>query len=191
MVCSIRIDETKHITKISLADPDGDSQMHLSSSSDAGDSDMFPTANDPPVAASQTVFDGPALNPMTSELSPPHSQETPQPNGNLNQDLAMNAIGSQDIVAEHGVRLPSFAALQEQKSDFAKSTETTHEPGAAWNNKKSREEWQRAYNTLEDKPFSLSNDTLSLGGRIAANRWGIEDFGDPFDETQGTGNNKH
>lgn len=32
----------------------------------------------------------------------------------------------------------------------------TFVPGASWNNKKARDEWQRAWNQLEHKSFSLS-----------------------------------
>ncbi|MDI1490638.1 MAG: hypothetical protein OHK93_001842 [Ramalina farinacea] len=41
----------------------------------------------------------------------------------------------------------------------------TFVPGASWNNKKARDEWQRAWNQLEHKSFSL------------------KEFGDPFDDS--------
>ena len=43
------------------------------------------------------------------------------------------------------------------QSDFAKSAaEVQREPGAGWNNKKARDEYQRAMMQIEDKNFSLS-----------------------------------
>ncbi|KAL9632766.1 MAG: hypothetical protein Q9164_005114 [Protoblastenia rupestris] len=50
-------------------------------------------------------------------------------------------------------------------------------PGASWNSKKARDEWQRAWAGLEDKWFSLSE------GGLETDMIMIEEFGDPFDET--------
>ena len=49
------------------------------------------------------------------------------------------------------------------QSDFAKSAaESRYEPGGSWNNKKARDEFQRAYMQIEDKNFSLSEWELEL-----------------------------
>lgn len=43
------------------------------------------------------------------------------------------------------------------QSDFAKSAaEINREPGWKWNNKKAKDEYQRAAQAIEDKSFSLS-----------------------------------
>ena len=49
------------------------------------------------------------------------------------------------------------------QSDFARSAaEIQHEPGSGWNNKKAREEYQRAAMLIEDKNFSLSMNALDF-----------------------------
>ena len=68
---------------------------------------------------------------------------TPDPDG-----IGIMAVDTSII--HHGER-----AHHEEKSDFAKSAEMT-EPGAAWMNKKAREEYQRASMQIEDRNFSLS-----------------------------------
>lgn len=56
----------------------------------------------------------------------------------------------------------------EPKSEFAKSAEMVHEPGSCWNNKKAREEWQKAWNQIEDKNFSLSEYSLGMAETVGA-----------------------
>lgn len=116
------------------------------SSSDAEDAEsMFPTANDPVTTNSQ--FDS-ILNTASgpvSDLSPPASQDPPGRNGALAQDGEAMDIGN----GERGRK-------GNLKSEFAKTAASTHEPGASWNNRKAKDEWQRAWNSLEDKTFSLS-----------------------------------
>ena len=46
------------------------------------------------------------------------------------------------------------------QSEFAKSAQAQFEPGASWNNKKARDEYQRAFMQIEDKGFSLSELAL-------------------------------
>jgi len=116
------------------------------SSSEADDSDvMFPTANDPPTATSQLSeilipADDPAL-----DLSPPASQDPPPPDFDTAQDGEAMDTSDAEHVVKNGVR-----------SNLSRRAADAYEPGAKWNNKKARDEWQRAWTNLEDKNFSLS-----------------------------------
>ena len=131
-------------------DPE-DSHM-LGSSSSSDDEAMFPSAETEPT--SSAFHDSlAAVEHQAPGLSPPHSQElhdamdTAEGNGpELNgADQLLDA--AQNIDPSNG---------WEPKSEFAKSAEMMHEPGSCWNNKKAREEWQKAWNQIEDKNFSLS-----------------------------------
>lgn len=118
--------------------------MH-SSSSDGGESDaMFPSEMDPPGA--EPLDNLTPINQHQSDLSPPQSQDFHE---------IMDTGTNQDIVPESG-SAQSMDNGWEPKSEFAKSAELAHEPGAAWNSRKARDEWQRATNQIEDKSFSLS-----------------------------------
>lgn len=106
---------------------------------------MFPAANDPVATPSQFDEILNTANGPVSDLSPPASQDPPRPNGALAQESEAMDTGN----GEHGKK-------ENLKSDFAKSATSTHEPGGSWNNRKAKDEWQRAWNSLEDKNFSLS-----------------------------------
>ena len=130
----------------------------LGSSSSSDDEAMFPSELDP----SSSAFHGnlAASEPQAPGLSPPHSQElhdamdTAEGNG-----PAMNGA-DQLLDAAQGMDQSNG---WEPKSEFAKSAEMVHEPGSCWNNKKAREEWQKAWNQIEDKSFSLSKYFSELG----------------------------
>lgn len=132
------------------SDPE-DSHMLEDDSSSSDDEAMFPTELDPP---SSNLPD--SLAPGDTQapgLSPPHSQElhdamdTAEASHNMNgADQLMEAAQSLDQSHGNG---------WEPKSEFAKSAGMVHEPGSCWNNKKAREEWQKASNQIEDKIFSL------------------------------------
>ena len=123
----------------------------LGSSSSSDDEAMFPSELDPTNSAFQENLA--ALERQPPGLSPPHSQELPDvmdtAEGN---DRAMNGA-DQLLDAARGIDQGNG---WEPKSEFAKSAELVHEPGSCWNNKKAKEEWQKAWNQIEDKNFSLS-----------------------------------
>ena len=125
----------------------------LGSSSSSEDEAMFPSELETPPASTLQDTIAP-LGMQSSGLSPPQSQEphdamdTAEANHDANgADQLTDAVQGTDQSNGNG---------WEPKSDFAKSAEMTHEPGSSWNNKKAREEWQKAWNQIEDKNFSLS-----------------------------------
>ena len=132
-----------------------DHQM-LDTSSESDDEAMFPSEH---VAPSSTLLDN-NLTPLETQpsgLSPPPSQ-----------DHLVDAMDTADV---QPVKMNGFEQLLdasvpsvdqnngngwEPRSEFAKSAEMAVEPGSCWNNKKAREECQKAWNQIEDKNFSLS-----------------------------------
>lgn len=123
----------------------------LESSSSSDDEVMFPSENEPP---GSTLHDSHApLETQSPGLSPPQSQEihdamdtAEASHGVSSADQLMDAAQGTDQSTGNG---------WEPKSDFAKSAEMAHEPGSCWNNKKARDEYQKAWNQIEDKNFSL------------------------------------
>ena len=112
----------------------------MQSSSSDNDSDaMFPSANHQTQApGSDSLLD-------ISELSPPLSQETANPNDvapEIGQGQAQrgNAAGESRIV----------------NNVFFKDSGRTVELGHAWKNRKAREEYSRALDQVLDKSFNLS-----------------------------------
>ena len=101
---------------------------------------MFPAELDPPTNAPnglKNTFD-------QSAVTPPQSQ-----------DLA-EAMDTGAASTLYTIRSGGDAEWIPQ-SDFARSAaEASHEPGSGWNNKKARDEYQRAMMQIEDKTFSLS-----------------------------------
>ena len=132
-------------------DPDGDSQMRSSSSSDEADSEaMFPAELDPPGQTPQSHLSH-VLSPQLGS-TPPQSQET----GEAMDTGAPAAIILGEPLGELNGKNSGDSAWVPQ-SDFAKSAaEVQHEPGSGWNNKKARDEYHRAMMQIEDKGFSLS-----------------------------------
>ena len=128
----------------------------MNMSSDSGESEeLFPLDNRPPQEGSPGA-DLDTSHLLASELSPPQSQEPSD---------VMATAGDTDMVVENENGLRQNATLEQgllesestwEKSEFAKSAEMVHEPGAAWNNKKARDEYQRAAAQIEDRNFSLS-----------------------------------
>ena len=125
----------------------------LESSSSSDDEAMFPSELEPPGSTAHDRLILPKIQP--SDLSPPQSQEisdamdTTVPQGH-------EANGADQLLdAAQGME-QSNGNSWEPKSEFAKSAELAHEPGSCWNNKKARDEWQKAWNLIEDKSFSLS-----------------------------------
>ena len=135
--------------------------MLSSSSSDAADDSdaMFPSELDPPGHAPQNN-----LHPTASSL--PRARHTPPQSQDLDDAMDMGASPGM-TTDEDGMKIktvPYTGYMRKaspgkfapgEKSDFAKSAEMA-EPGATWNNRKAREEYQRANMQIEDKDFNLS-----------------------------------
>ena len=130
----------------------------LESSSEDDDEAMFPPPlnSDQPSSESHgslALFDNQATS-----LSPPHSQELHDAMDTAEASHEMNGA-DQLLDAAHGIDQSNGNGNGngwEPKTEFAKSAEMRHEPGSCWNNKKAREEWQKAWSQIEDKNFSLS-----------------------------------
>jgi len=115
-------------------------------SDDAADSNaMFPSELDPPGPSSQTAV----INGGLAASTPPQSQD-------LNNDVMDTQESSSD--ANISTRETGWGNGGSGMSAFAQSalTQESHEPGAAWNNKKAMDEYQRAVTQIEDKGFNLS-----------------------------------
>lgn len=131
----------------------------LESSSSSDDEAMFPSEFEPPGSVTHentAPFDGPA-----SGLSPPQSQEQHDVMDTAEASHATN--GAHQLMDAAWSTDQSNGIAWEPKSEFAKSAEMVHVPGSCWNNKKAREEWQKAWNQIEDKNFSLSEYALTNG----------------------------
>ena len=155
VTCSAQLSDTK----CSQTDPE-DSHMNGSSSSDDDDDDdeaMFPSELDPPGSNLDQNLSPLLVNPLlvqSSGLSPPQSQEI---HDAMDTGEASHDVNGVDQLTEAAQGTDqSNGNGWEPKSDFAKSAEMVHEPGSCWNNKKAKEEWQKAWNQVEDKNFSLS-----------------------------------
>lgn len=125
----------------------------LGSSSDEDDDDeaMFPSELEPP---GSTLHDN--LTPLETQhsgLSPPQSQELHDAMDTAEASHDRNGA-DQLMDAAQGID-QSNGSGWEPKSDFARSAEMVHEPGSCWNNKKAKDEWQKAWNQIEDRAFSL------------------------------------
>ncbi|KAL2043509.1 hypothetical protein N7G274_003816 [Stereocaulon virgatum] len=160
-----------------MSDLDGDSHMHSSSSSDAADDSdaMFPSELDSPGHAPQN-----SVNPLASSLLPAGS--TPPLSQDQDDAMDMGPLhsmnpGEEETAVRNGITMKTVPWTRKvsprkvspgdlasgEKSDFAISAEMA-EPGASWNNRKAKEEYQRVSMQIEDKNFSL------------------REFGDLFDE---------
>ncbi|KAG8533312.1 uncharacterized protein KY384_002095 [Bacidia gigantensis] len=113
---------------------DGDSQMgELNSPSTDSEEAMFPAANTS--VESSASFIPPNINDIL--FSPPPSQNQTNQGNEVDGAVQMEDLGTT------------------KKSDFGKEPQDTFVLGASWNNKKARDEWQRAWNLLEDRQFNL------------------------------------
>ena len=124
----------------------------LEDSSSSDDEAMFPSELELP---GSSLHDG--HTPPEAELSgpsPPPSQEVHDVMDTAETSRNVNGV-DQLMDAAQGIDQSNDSGW-EPKSDFAKSAELGHEPGSCWNNKKAKDEWQKAWNQMEDKNFSLS-----------------------------------
>ena len=150
--------------------------MRSSSEEDEIDS-MFPSATDPP-----TPQNDPNLSHFSiSELSPPTSQDPQGEDGRALQDDFMDLTQAQDPMNSSSAREPMITSSRSSRT----LVEAEEEPGYAWNNKKAREEYQRAEELLVDKNFSLRANPCIFWepGHLSANAYGTGEFGDLFDES--------
>lgn len=127
-------------------------RMRSSSSSDEADSEaMFPAELDPPGSASQPHQD--PLNSQPSGFTPPQSQDLSEA---MDTGVNQEPVPLGQDLGRSGIQVAGNSGWVPQ-SDFAKSAvEPVREAGASWNNKKARDEYQRAQIQIEDKNFSLS-----------------------------------
>ncbi|KAK4692787.1 hypothetical protein P7C71_g4482, partial [Lecanoromycetidae sp. Uapishka_2] len=145
------------------ADLDGDSQMRSSDESSLDDYDaMFPSEHDPPAAFTHNDLN----NGGVASSTPPQSQD-PKTDAMDTQEggdagASTREMGWGNVGSSSGMSGFAQSALAQESS----------EPGACWNNRKAREEYERAIRQIEDKGFSL------------------KEFGDPFDEEQEQGSGK-
>ena len=106
-----------------------------SSPSSDSENAMFPSANE------------------ELELGQPHTSQTF--GGDMSSPPASQGQGQQYTGVEGAMELGEEDKASKQET-FAKNDQDVYVPGSSWNNKKARDEWQRAWNMLEDKSFSLS-----------------------------------
>jgi len=119
---------------MSTVDLDGDSEMLSSSESDSVSATRTPTeARDPYVAS--------------SELSPPHSQEPAA----LQPSVAPSTNSPPLSVSD---RPPESKAFGTDFKDQPKHM-INDQPGASWKNQRAQEEYERAWDQVLDKDFSL------------------------------------
>ena len=173
-------ESTKLHKKLRMSkDPEGDSHMSPATDSSQGEGSdaMFPAANEAP--APPNVHAPIADQQAAGELSPPYSQDQPD----ANDDEAMDLTGAEPAWDASTQNINTASDGNAGKSEFARSAEAQHQPGASWDNPKAREECQRQWNALLDKNFSLSKKifiiTFVVPAKLCAER-----FGDPFDEDQ-------
>ncbi len=156
--------ETDALTPSS--DPDGDSQMRVSSSDDSDA--MFPTANEPAPARSNAVL---------SEVlaSPPTSQDPPDQAGagfqedmmdfteSANANIGGNGFDQHSTPAEVAGSTGGSRKPQMKMGSLGRGweMEKEKEPGYAWNNKKARDDYHRAMEQVVDKNFNLSKSPES------------------------------
>ena len=108
---------------------------------------MFPTA-DNPITGQTLASSRPA---DTAELSPPLSQDGPIQNDHILQlDEAMDT-GVGPVQSSNSVTNSlQFGAAAAQDAEHKRI------PGSAWNNRKARDEYARAMDSVVDRTFNLS-----------------------------------
>ena len=134
----------------------------LDTSSESDDEAMFPSEN---VAPGSTLHNN-NLTPLETQpsgLSPPPSQDhliDAMDTAEV-QPTKMNGVVQLLEARTYGID-QSNGNGWEPRSEFAKSAEMAADPGSCWNNKKAKEEYQKAWNQIEDKNFSLSESSMRL-----------------------------
>lgn len=125
--------------------------MHSSFSDNDSDA-MFPSSDHRLRRSGGTVHN-------TSDLSPPLSQDVPSQNGPSTQlgPEPMDTAASQNSGGGRTKDLMTVANV------MFKGSEKSVEPGHAWKNRKAREEYTRAMESVLDKNFSLSTFSRTCG----------------------------
>ncbi len=118
--------------------------MHSSFSDNDSDA-MFPSSDH------QLQNGGGALR-NTSDLSPPLSQDVPSQNG----PGTHSGVESMDTAAGQIPGGGRTRDLMTVSNILSKGSEKSVEPGHAWKNRKAREEYSRALESVLDKNFNLS-----------------------------------
>lgn len=130
-------------------DQEGDSQMSPATDSSQGEGSdaMFPAAND----ASSNLHPTASNQQAPGELSPPYSQDQPDADGDEAMDLTGDEPGS-DVPGQATNGGMNYGG----RNESTKAVEAKNMPGQSWDNPKARDDYQRQWNALLDKGFSLS-----------------------------------
>lgn len=155
---SLEINPKNKLTLSKDLEGDKDMSPATESSHGEGESDtMFPAASDT-AAMSNTHAKLADQRTADGELSPPYSQDPPD----VTEDEAMDLSGG-----EPAWEMSSNAPIYKldgnsdgATQDFTAKTGEMYKPGA-WDTVKTREEYQRQWNGLLDKNFSLSEEASS------------------------------
>ncbi|KAL8811877.1 MAG: hypothetical protein Q9223_007436 [Gallowayella weberi] len=141
-----------------MTDPEGDSRMQQSSSEEDDLDAMFPEASEPPNTANLIPRNSNIENLRKfSELSPPNSQD-PEDSRSWGNDL-MEQAGAHS--ASNGGEKSSSNIHDVINSEGLGPSPhkdlsiAEREPGASWNNRKTKDEEDRVKEQLLDKNFSL------------------------------------
>ena len=147
--------------------------MHASHSEDDGSDAMFPTANEPTTPGRTSTL----LNILDS---PPLSQDPSEPTDAAFLDDMMDFTESANADTNQNGFEPQFPSAVGKPGkagrgqlshtlmgQSAKKRGPENEVGYAWDNRKAREEYQRAMEQVVDKKFNLSKlpQTLMLCDR--------------------------
>lgn len=136
----------------------------LTETSQGEESDtMFPAANDAPAVGN--LDDQTRHMQAVGELSPPYSQDQ----GDADEDEAMDLTGGEPALDASSQNMHAGSGnVSVTRSEFARSAEAKHEPGASWDNQKARDEYEKHWHGLLDKNFSLSKFVFArLGASVA------------------------
>ncbi|KAL8679282.1 MAG: hypothetical protein Q9186_004426 [Xanthomendoza sp. 1 TL-2023] len=141
-----------------MTDPEGDSRMQQSSSEEDDLDAMFPEPYEPPNTASLTPQNSNLDNlRQFSELSPPNSQD-PTDSRSWGNDLMEHAGPHSGLNGGEGSSSNIHDLINSEGSGPPPHRELSvaeREPGASWNNRKTKEEEDRVKELLLDKNFSL------------------------------------
>ena len=140
----------------------------LDTSSESDDEAMFPSEHVAPNSTQHENKHTP-LETQPSRLSPPPTQDHLIDAMDTAEVQPAKMNGFEQLLDPSAQNVdPNNGIGWEPRSEFAKSAEMAVEPGSCWNNKKAREECQKAWNQIEDKNFSLSEYSMRLAETAGA-----------------------
>ena len=106
------------------------------------EADLFPEST---TATSNTLVQNDHLNAAApGELSPPRSQDSEEPE-----------LHTTNMANEEANGHPMMDYRDERIAGGSGDGQAPAKPGSGWNNKRAQEEYQRAWDTVLDKDFSL------------------------------------